>query len=90
MKRAITEVLAMQVPLAVVLAERTMTLGQVLALGAGSVVEFEKPVAAALDLYLGEKRVASGKAVRIGENFGLQVTEIADPRDVVNGMGRKD
>lgn len=90
MKRAITEVLSMQVPLAVVLADRTMTLGQVLSLGVGSVVEFEKPVAAALDLYLGEKRVASGKAVRIGENFGLQVTEIADPREVVNGMGPRD
>lgn len=86
MKRAIEEVLAMQVPLAVVLAERSMTLGQVLALGVGTVIEFEKPVAAALDLYLGEKRVASGKAVRTGENFGLQVTEIVDPREVVNGM----
>lgn len=86
MKRAIEEVLAMQVPLAVVLAERSMTLGQVLAFGVGTVIEFEKPVAAALDLYLGEKRVASGKAVRTGENFGLQVTEIVDPRDVVNGM----
>ncbi len=86
MKRAIEEVLAMQVPLAVVLAERSMTLGQVLALGVGTVIEFEKPVAAALDLYLGEKRVASGKAVRTGENFGLQVTEIVDPREVVSGM----
>ncbi|KAF0241377.1 MAG: surface presentation of antigens (SPOA) [Planctomycetota bacterium] len=87
MKRAIEEVLAMQVPLAVVLAERSMTLGQVLGLGPGIVIEFEKSVAAALDLYLGEKRVASGKAVRIGENFGLQVTEIVDPREVVNGIG---
>ncbi len=86
MKRAIEEVLAMQVPLAVVLAERSMTLGQVLALGVGTVIEFEKAAAAALDLYLGEKRVASGKAVRTGENFGLQVTEIVDPREVVNGM----
>ena len=87
MKRAIEEVLAMQVPLAVVLAERSMTLGQVLGLGPGIVIEFEKSVAAALDLYLGEKRVASGKAVRIGENFGLQVTEIVDPREVVSGIG---
>jgi flagellar motor switch protein FliN/FliY len=86
MKRAIEEVLAMSVPLAVVLAERSMTLGQVLALGPGIVIEFDKPVAAALDLYLGEKRVASGKAVRIGENFGLQVTEIVDPREVVSGI----
>ena len=89
MKRAIEEVLAMHVPLAVVLAERTMTLGQVLGLGPGIVIEFEKPGAAALDLYLGEKRVASGKAVRIGENFGLQVTEIVDPREVVNGIGSR-
>lgn len=86
MKRAIEEVLSIEVPLAVVLAERSMSLGQVLALSAGSVVEFEKPVAAALDLYLGDRRVASGKAVRVGENFGLQVTQIVDPRAVVNGL----
>ncbi|MCE9584076.1 MAG: FliM/FliN family flagellar motor C-terminal domain-containing protein [Planctomycetes bacterium] len=87
MKRAIEEVLAIRVPLAVVLAEKTMTLGQVLALGPGTVVEFDKSVAAALDLYLGERRVASGKAVRIGENFGLQVSEIVDPRQTLEGLG---
>ena len=86
MKRSIVEVLAIEVPLAVVVAEKQMSLGQVLALGPGSVVEFDKSVAAALDLYLGERRVASGKAVRVGETFGLQVSEIVDPRDVVDGL----
>lgn len=87
MKRAIEEVLAIPVPLAVVLAEKMMTLGQVLAFGPGTVVEFDKNVAAALDLYLGDRRVASGKAVRIGETFGLQVSEIVDPRETLKGLG---
>jgi flagellar motor switch protein FliN/FliY len=87
MRRDIEEVLAIHVPLAVVLAEKTMTLGQVLAVGPGTVIEFDKSVAAALDLYLGERRVASGKAVRIGETFGLQVGEIVDPRTTLEGLG---
>jgi len=87
-KRGLGEVLDIRVPLTVVLAQKTMTLGQVLVLAPGTVVEFDKGVAAPLELLLNERRIALGRAVRVGENFGLQVTEIADPGTLVMDLAR--
>lgn len=87
MTRTLAEVLDLEVPLTAVLAEKVLTLGQVLALAPGMVVEFEKPVSAPLELRLHERRIAQGRAVRVGENFGFQVVEVADPRSTLQHLG---
>ena len=88
MTRELTEVLDLHIPVSVVLAQKPMTLGQVLAIVPGSVLEFDKPVAGALELMLHDRKIAVGRAVRVGENFALQVTEVADPRSVVRDLAR--
>jgi flagellar motor switch protein FliN/FliY len=59
---------------------RELTLGELLALGPGDVVQLDRALADPVDLILGDKIVARGEVVLVNGNFGLQVTEVAEPR----------
>jgi flagellar motor switch protein FliN len=57
-----------------------MPLGEILELGPGDVIELDRHVADAVDLVVGNKIVAKGDVVLINGNFGLRVTEVAEPQ----------
>lgn len=59
---------------------REMPLGEILDLGPGDVVELDRHVADPVDLIVGDKIVARGEVVLVNGNFGLRVTEVAEPR----------
>ncbi|MDR3725789.1 MAG: FliM/FliN family flagellar motor switch protein [Terracidiphilus sp.] len=59
---------------------REMSLGEVLDLGPGDVVQLDRNVADPVDLIVGDKIVARGEVVLVNGNFGLRVTEVAAPR----------
>ncbi|HTW61034.1 MAG TPA: FliM/FliN family flagellar motor switch protein [Terracidiphilus sp.] len=59
---------------------REMPLGEILELGPGDVVQLDRHVADPVDLLIGDKIVARGEVVLVNGNFGLRVTEVAEPR----------
>ncbi len=59
---------------------REMPLAEVLDLGPGDVVQLDRHVADPVDLIVGDKIVARGEVVLVNGNFGLRVTEVAEPR----------
>ncbi len=59
---------------------REMPLGEILDLGPGDVVQLDRGVADPVDLLVGDKIVARGEVVLVNGNFGLRVTEVAEPR----------
>lgn len=59
---------------------REMPLGEILDLGPGDVVELDRQIADPVDLIVGNKIVARGEVVLVNGNFGLRVTEVAEPR----------
>ena len=59
---------------------REMPLGEILELGPGDVVQLDRHVADPVDLLVGDKIVARGEVVLVNGNFGLRVTEVAEPR----------
>jgi len=59
---------------------REMPLGEILDLGPGDVVQLDRHIADPVDLIIGDKIVARGEVVLINGNFGLRVTEVAEPR----------
>jgi flagellar motor switch protein FliN/FliY len=63
------------VPVIVKLAEKKMELGQLLAIGPGAIITFEKPCEDLLDLYVNNHLYCRGEAVKIGEKFGIKVCE---------------
>ena len=58
---------------------REMDLKELLELGPGDVVELDRQVADAVDLIVGDRIVARGEVVLVNGNFGLRVTEVAEP-----------
>lgn len=84
----VDRLLSIQVPVIVVLAEKTMALREVLDLAVGSVIQFEKPVDAPLDLRVNNQPIAAGHAVRSDENFGLQIIRMGPVGDTIRKLGR--
>jgi flagellar motor switch protein FliN len=58
---------------------REMELKELLELGPGDVVELDRHVADPVDLIVGDRIVARGEVVLVNGNFGLRVTEVAEP-----------
>jgi flagellar motor switch protein FliN/FliY len=58
---------------------REMELKELLELGPGDVVELDRNVTDPVDLIVGGRIVARGEVVLVDGNFGLRVTEVAEP-----------
>jgi flagellar motor switch protein FliN len=81
-------ILRLEVPVIVKLAERKLTLAEVMRLGAGAIIEFSKSSEEPLELLINNKTIGLGEAVKVGENFGLRINQIGDVREVIRSMGR--
>ena len=66
------------------LADRKLTLQEVMRLGPGAIIEFFKASDQPLELLVNNKTIAIGDAVKIGENFGLKITQIGDLKEIIN------
>lgn len=80
-------ILQIRVPVIVKLAERKITLQEVLRLGNGSIIEFYKSSDDALEILINNKPIGVGVAVKVGENFGIRLTQIGDVKQVVSALG---
>lgn len=80
--------LIMDVPLefSVVLGKTKKTIQDILALGAGSVVELNKLADEPLEIYVNGKLIAHGEVVVINENFGIRMTQILSKELRVKGL----
>jgi len=58
---------------------RELELRELLELGPGDVVELDRRLTDPVDLIVGDKIVARGEVVLVNGNFGLRVTEVAEP-----------
>ena len=72
----LNRLLKIRVKLIVQLAEKKIELSQLLSLGPGVIVTFEKSCEDLLDLYVNNQLYCRGEAVKIGEKFGLKISEV--------------
>ncbi len=85
--REFRRILRISVPVIANLAERNLALKEVLGWTPGSIIEFDQPADADLDLVVGNRRIGIGQAVKVGENFGIRITEIGDLVDRIRALG---
>jgi flagellar motor switch protein FliN len=71
--------LRIPLPVSVTLATRKQPVRQILDLGVGSVIHFDKPCDEPLDLEVNGHRVARGEAVKVGDKFGLRIQSVVLP-----------
>lgn len=83
----INRVLNLEVPLIVLLGERQMRLTEVVALIPGAIIELPKRSEEELQLLVNNKPIATGLAVKVGENYGLRVTYVGDLKSRIAALG---
>ncbi len=76
----------LSVPIIVKLAEKKIEMGQLLGIGPGAIITFEKSCEDLLDLYVNNHLFCRGEAVKIGEKFGIKVCEVGSKQDRVSAL----
>jgi len=64
------------VKVSAVLGTATMQVSQLLKLGRGAVIELDRKVGEAIDIYVNNRLVARGEVVIVDEHLGVTMTEI--------------
>ena len=80
-------ILRIQVPVHVNIAERNMDVATILDMNVGSILEFNKPADSDLQLVVVNACIGTGRAVKVGENFGLHVATIGSMADRIRALG---
>ncbi len=86
----ISSIMSLEVPLVVVLGEQSLIINDIKNWIPGSIIELGKEAEEDLEIRINNKQIGEGSAVKIGENFGIQVNYIGDPKDRINAMGDDD
>lgn len=73
--------LDVSLPVAIEFGRTSMTVQEVLELGAGSVIQLDRMVGEPIDIYVGDRKLAEGEVVVIGEHFGVRITRILSGAD---------
>ncbi len=82
----IKRILKLPVPIIVILAEKQITFESAINLSEGSIIEFNKSNNEPLDMLVNNHKIGKGRAIKIGENFGLRVDEIGSPQNIVETL----
>ncbi len=69
------------VNISAVLGKTHMTVSQLLKLGQGSVLELDRKVGEAIDIYVNNRLVARGEVVVVDDRLGVTMTEIIKSED---------
>ncbi len=83
----IARILRIKVPVIVQLASRRMDIAAVRKFSLGMIIEFHKGIDDPLNLLINNHPVGKGDAVKVGEHFGLRVSEIRDAVTRIKSLG---
>lgn len=80
-------ILKLEVPVVVQIAQRQMPLLEVINLTPGAIIELPKTAEEELEILVNNKAIGTGRAVKVGENFGLRVSFVGDLAQRVRALG---
>jgi flagellar motor switch protein FliN len=69
--------LNISVPVHVALASQRTSIQEIIELGPGSIVKFDKMCDEPLDLMVGDRTLAQGEVVKVGDKFGLRIRSLS-------------
>lgn len=80
--------LIMTVPLQITaeIGRTTKTIKEILELSAGSIVEFETQAGTPVDIFVNNQFVAKGDVVVVDDYYGVRITEILNPNEIINAI----
>jgi flagellar motor switch protein FliN/FliY len=80
-------IMRIEVPLVVILGEREMDMQSVRQWVPGSIIELPINAEEDLEVRINNRRIASGSAVKLGENFGVRLTTTLGQTERIEAMG---
>jgi flagellar motor switch protein FliN/FliY len=78
MPLTLQQLMKLEVPIVVRLAQRQMAVKDVIGLAPGSIIELQRSAESELDLLANDRLIGNGNAVKVGENFGIRITFVGD------------
>ena len=79
----LSPVFEVPVSISAILGRSSLSVAQLLQLGQGSVLELDRKVGEAIDIYVNNRLVARGEVVIVDERLGVTMTEIIKDGDSV-------
>jgi len=86
----LASILKLEVPIIVQIASRDMAVSEVIALAPGAIIELPKLADEELEILVSNKQIGLGRAVKVGENFGIRVTYVGDLRERIAALAGED
>ena len=78
--------LQLEVPLIVLIAEHKLSVEEIRNLAPGAIIELPKESEEDLEILVNDQGIAMGKAVKVGENFGVRITFVGDIKQRIEAM----
>lgn len=85
-QRDLDFVLDIPLVLTVEVGRSRLTIGELLTLGPGSIVELQKLAGEPLEVFINDKLVARGEAVIINEKFGIRLTDVISKAERIESL----
>ncbi|MBI3838054.1 MAG: FliM/FliN family flagellar motor switch protein [Planctomycetia bacterium] len=73
--------LRIKVPVTVTMASKSQTVGKIVKIVPGSILQFNKPYDETLDLEVGTRRIAQGECVKMGDKWGFRIRSLILPAE---------
>jgi flagellar motor switch protein FliN/FliY len=83
----IDSLLDVSVEITVEIGRTKLTIGDLLSLSKGSIVELNRLAGASVDILVNEKLLGRGEIVLVNERLGVRVIEIVTPKERVQELG---
>jgi len=83
----VAQLLRIKVPVIVQLASRYMVLSSIRKMSLGMIFEFQRHIDDPLSLLINNHQIGNGDTVKVGEKFGLRITDIKDQASRIRSLG---
>jgi len=83
----IDSLLDISVDISVEIGRAKLTIGELLALSKGSIIELNRIAGESVDIYVNDKLLGKGEIVLVNERLGVRIMEILTPKERVQELG---
>lgn len=86
MELDLDSLLDVSVEISVEIGRTKMTIGELVSLSKGAIIELNKAAGEAVDIYVNEKLLGKGEIIVVNERLGIRMMEIAAPKERVQKL----
>ena len=83
----LNRILSMRVPVIIKIVDKQLTMGNILKLSIGSMIQFDKDAYQLIELMVNNRTIGLGQPVKIGEKFGLRISQLGQITELIESLG---